>query len=427
MSDVVIKIDNLSKHYRLGAGPQGRGDFREAVSGAFGRMKQRFTRGRNGQRPECIGAFEEDTRDLWALRDVSFEVRRGEVVGLIGKNGAGKSTLLKILSRITDPTSGQAWFDGRMGSLLEVGTGFHPELSGRENIYLSGAILGMTRGEITEKLDEIIEFSEIARFIDTPVKRYSSGMYVRLGFSVAAHLKPEVLVVDEVLAVGDAGFQRKCLEKMREVSEAGRTILFVSHSMASVQTLCDRAIVLSGGRVIGQGTPADAVKLYLAAAAEKSSVEPVDRDDRQGRGRTRIVTAAIHARGHEEAPGLLLYGQTAMVRFEVSDPVPDMVCKFTIKNHLDQAVCRFGSRIVGPKDKLVPGREFICEIPDFPLLPGQYQINASIFSGDELEDRVLAVLKFDVEHGSLDDRPLVPEQKGTIFAPRHYWHIPEPS
>ena len=213
-----------------------------------------------------------DDTDLWALRDVSFEVKRGEVVGIIGRNGAGKSTLLKILSRITEPTAGSAKIHGRVGSLLEVGTGFHPELTGRENIYLNGAILGMRRAEIERKFDEIVAFAEIERFLDTPVKRYSSGMYVRLAFAVAAHLEPEILLVDEVLAVGDAQFQKKCLGKMGDVAKEGRTVLFVSHNMVAVQTLCQRAFWLDSGQLKAQGEVGTIVTTYLRAGLAEDDV-----------------------------------------------------------------------------------------------------------------------------------------------------------
>jgi lipopolysaccharide transport system ATP-binding protein len=214
-----------------------------------------FSGNRNGNGPE---------EHLWALKDVSFEVAAGDVVGLIGSNGAGKSTLLKILSRITEPTLGCAKLYGRVGSLLEVGTGFHPELTGRENIFLSGAILGMRRAEIARKFDEIVAFADIEQFIDTPVKRYSSGMYVRLAFAVAAHLEPEILLVDEVLAVGDASFQKKCLGKMGDIARAGRTVLFVSHNMTSIESLCTSCLLIKSGKVEAKGTPAEIVGRYLA-------------------------------------------------------------------------------------------------------------------------------------------------------------------
>src|SRR5437868_12121405 len=228
MAETVIKVDGLSKRYRIAATRTTNDRLSESLSATLQAPVRRFRANGNG-RPK--------TRELWALKDVSFEVGEGEVIGIIGRNGAGKSTLLKILSRITDPTEGRVRIKGRVASLLEVGTGFHPELTGRENVYLNGAILGMTREEIRRKFDEIVSFAEIERFLDTPVKRYSSGMYVRLAFAVAAHLEPEILVVDEVLAVGDAAFQKKCLGKMEDVSTTGRTVLFVSHQMSAIQKL----------------------------------------------------------------------------------------------------------------------------------------------------------------------------------------------
>ena len=418
MPDVAISVERLSKRYRLGEGPQGQGDFRDAVSEAMHRVTKRLRRPR--ARPAA------GSRDLWALDDVSFAVRTGEVVGLIGQNGAGKSTLLKILSRITDPSSGSAWYRGRVGSLLEVGTGFHPELSGRENIFLSGAILGMTRREIAAKFDEIVEFSEMGRFLETPVKRYSSGMYVRLGFAVAAHLDPEVLIIDEVLAVGDAGFQRKCLAKMKEASSEGRTILFVSHNMGSIQRMCNRALVLRAGRLIAEGTPVEAVKAYLKTVAEQGDLDLAHRTDRRGRGRTRMVSAAIFSEGHEDAASMLVYGRPARVRFELSEWLPHLACRFTIYSHLNGTICRLTSLAPSPADRTGSGREFVCEIPDMTLVPGQYRINAAILSGSVLEDHVESALTFDVEYGSLDGRSLTPQQGSGVFVPRHRWIVPAP-
>jgi lipopolysaccharide transport system ATP-binding protein len=266
MPDTVIKVQNLSKQYRIGA-REGYKTFREtlvdAAKAPVQQFKSLFTRDSSpaSRRSETI----------WALKDVSFEVKQGEVLGIIGRNGAGKSTLLKILSKITEPTEGRVELRGRIGSLLEIGTGFHPELTGHENIYLYGAILGMGRWEITRKFDEIVAFAELEKFIDTPIKRYSSGMYMRLAFAVAAHLEPEILLVDEVLAVGDAAFQKKCLGKMGEVSEEGRTVLFVSHNMQAVQSLCKRVIRLHDGRKTTSGDPAAVVSAYLASASGMSS------------------------------------------------------------------------------------------------------------------------------------------------------------
>jgi lipopolysaccharide transport system ATP-binding protein len=251
MSDLAIKVDRLSKQYQIGLKAARHDTLRDHLVGAMSSLFQR-----NGKSAERLDRF-------WALKDVSFDVQRGEAIGLIGRNGAGKSTFLKILSRITEPTSGFAEIRGRVASLLEVGTGFHGELTGRENIYLNGAILGMKHAEINRKFDEIVAFSEVEKFIDTPVKRYSSGMYVRLAFAVAAHLEPEILIVDEVLAVGDYEFQKKCLGKMDNVAKTGRTVLYVSHSMESIMRLCTRVILMENGKIARDGDPNDVVQDYL--------------------------------------------------------------------------------------------------------------------------------------------------------------------
>src|SRR4051794_31967620 len=243
MSDVAIRVDHLSKQYRIGGKQEQYKTLRDTISSAAGKPV-RMVRSRIGPSSERKSKAH---ITIWALKDVSLEVKRGEVVGIIGRNGAGKSTLLKVLSRITEPTEGYAEIHGRIGSLLEVGTGFHQELTGRENIYLNGAILGMSRADITRKFDEMVAFAEVDKFIDTPVKHYSSGMYLRLAFAVAAHLEPEILLVDEVLAVGDAAFQKKCLGKMGEVAQEGRTVVFVSHNMGAIRALCNRGVVLSNG------------------------------------------------------------------------------------------------------------------------------------------------------------------------------------
>lgn len=256
MNHPAIRIEGLSKRYRLGALARPS----RTIGEAFGRVTSRQKAG------EC-----DEGTTLWALREVGFEVQPGEVVGLIGRNGAGKSTLLKILSRIAEPTTGRVQVWGRLASLLEVGTGFHPELTGRENVYLNGAILGMSRHELRSRFDEIVAFAEIERFLDTPVKRYSSGMYVRLAFAVAAHLEPEILVIDEVLAVGDAQFQKKCFEKMRDVSRGGRTILFVSHNMSAVRNICDHGVALERGRVVDTGDIDPVVDRYIARSLTGTS------------------------------------------------------------------------------------------------------------------------------------------------------------
>ena len=255
MSELAIRVENISKQYRIGLAQERPDTLRDLLTMGFRRFKHKLSRKGSGRY--------DDPAHIWALKDVSFEVERGQVLGIVGRNGAGKSTLLKILSRVTDPTEGYGEIHGRVGSLLEVGTGFHPELSGRENIYLNGAILGMRREEINQKFDEIVEFSEVGKFIDTPVKRFSSGMYLRLAFAVAAHLEPEILVVDEVLAVGDAEFQRKCLGKMNDVAQEGRTVLFVSHNMSAILRLTQETIVLDQGKIVLRAPTPEAVDHYL--------------------------------------------------------------------------------------------------------------------------------------------------------------------
>ena len=279
MSDIAIRVENLGKQYRLGMALTRYPTLRDALVDTFNAPRRWMAR-RKGDRLAAAGPSqgrasatgnaeqevpgEQESRTIWALRNLSFEVRQGQVLGIIGRNGAGKSTLLKILSRVTEPTEGLGEIHGRVGSLLEVGTGFHPELTGRENIYLNGAILGMRRVEIERKFDEIVEFSEVGQFLDTPVKRYSSGMYLRLAFAVAAHLEPEILVVDEVLAVGDAEFQRKCLGKMSDVAREGRTVLFVSHNMSAILRLTQEALVIDRGRLVMRAPSAEAVDYYLS-------------------------------------------------------------------------------------------------------------------------------------------------------------------
>jgi homopolymeric O-antigen transport system ATP-binding protein len=269
---VAIQVEGLGKRYRIGARRAAYSTFRDALTrAALAPWRRLRSFGRSSHRAED---------SVWALRDATFDVKQGQVLGVIGRNGAGKSTLLKLLTRITDPTEGRAVLNGRVGSLLEVGTGFHPELTGRENIFLSGAVLGMKRREIRDAFDEIVAFSGIEQFLETPVKRYSSGMAVRLGFAVAAHLTPEILLIDEVLAVGDAAFRQKCLGKMGEVAQTGRTVLFVSHNMGAVADLCEEAILLDGGRVVRRGPSQEVVDAYLTEALpDITAVDAVRRPD----------------------------------------------------------------------------------------------------------------------------------------------------
>jgi lipopolysaccharide transport system ATP-binding protein len=280
----IVRANNLSKQYSLGLREAAYGSLRESITAAVG-APLRLLRGRNSKR---------SAETIWALRDVGFEIEPGEVVGIIGRNGAGKSTLLKVLSRITEPTTGRIELYGRVGSLLEVGTGFHPELTGSENIYLNGAILGMRKFEIKRRFDEIVAFAELEKFLDTPVKRYSSGMYMRLAFAVAAHLEPEILLVDEVLAVGDADFQKKCLGKMKEVAEHGRTVLFVSHNMTAINQLCPRCLLLADGKVALDGKTSDVVSTYLQTGS--GGAETVWEDPRRAPGNDNIKLHAVRVK-----------------------------------------------------------------------------------------------------------------------------------
>jgi lipopolysaccharide transport system ATP-binding protein len=307
MDDIVIQAVKIDKSFRIGTKQDSYRTLRDTLTNAFTEPFRRIGKLTRGQAYGAAGLDEE----IWALKNVSFEIKRGEVVGFIGRNGAGKSTLLKILSRITEPTSGYAEIRGRVGSLLEVGTGFHPELTGRENIFLNGAILGMKRAEIIRKFDEIVAFSEVEKFIDTPVKHYSSGMYLRLAFAVAAHLEPEILIVDEVLAVGDARFQQKCLNKMEDVGKEGRTVLFVSHNMSAVARLCQRAVLLESGGVINDGPSQKIVSEYLNSDISTSAMRSWD-DVTKAPGNDVVRLRSVRVRNKE--------GQIADT-IDISEPI----------------------------------------------------------------------------------------------------------
>ena len=321
MSETIIKVENLSKQYRIGA-KEGYKTFRETLIDS---AKAPFLLCRDIAKKvisplPSAGRSEPKSEEntIWALKDVSFEVKQGEVVGIIGRNGAGKSTLLKVLSKITEPTEGRVELRGRVGSLLEVGTGFHPELTGHENVYLYGAILGMDRWEVTRKFNEIIAFAELEKFVDTPVKRYSSGMYMRLAFAVAAHLEPEILLVDEVLAVGDAAFQKKCLGKMGDVSKEGRTVLFVSHNMGAIQKLCSRSFLLERGRIAIDNNTQQVVEAYLASREEEKfgmhALQDLPR--RRGLGELIRITKCIILNSKNELTDLILFGEPFSVCIE---------------------------------------------------------------------------------------------------------------
>lgn len=345
MSDVVIRAENVGKRYVLGARAEaGYRTLRDGLTSAVQAPLRRLRRSLSGV-AKPPGAAEE----FWALQDASFEVRQGDVVGIIGRNGAGKSTLLKILSRITEPTRGKISIQGRVASLLEVGTGFHPELTGRENIYLNGAILGMGRLEIKAKFDEIVAFSEVERFLDTPVKRYSSGMYVRLAFAVAAHLEPEILIVDEVLAVGDAAFQKKCLNKMQDVGQGGRTVLFVSHSMPAINRLCTRAILLNGGSVVADGDTASVVNRYMQSGMRTMAERRWTPDERPpGNDTARLRSVRVRGKDGQTVENLDI---REPVGIEISYDVLEegWAISPSIVLHNEEGICLFNATDLDPE------------------------------------------------------------------------------
>ncbi len=376
MSDIAVRASGLGKRYTIGrAAPYAR--FSEMLV-HLAKAPFRAVSGGGG------------SDHIWALKDVNLEIQRGEAVGIIGRNGAGKSTLLKILSRITEPTEGEARVRGRVGSLLEVGTGFHPELTGRENIYLNGAILGMTRDEIRGKFDAIVAFADIDQFLDTPVKRYSSGMYMRLAFAIAAHLEPEVLVFDEVLAVGDAAFQKKCLGKMDDVARSGRTILFVSHNMTAIENLCRRVYVFDGGRITYEGEPAAAIQHYLTSTTDRSESGVVELVNVPGRSReSRPVFQRV------ELPQRIEVGQDVVLHMTL-DTIADASFNIAVHSDNGQCVCKFKSELMTEPFQIEGPRTIELHWPNCPLAPGSYYVNLMVKSNLAIVDRIEEATRFTV-------------------------------
>ncbi len=420
MSDIIIKAENLGKKYIIGHQAQSdrylalRDVVTQNVRGFFSKTRD-LIQGKD--------IIQGDTQEeFWALRDVSFEIRRGDAVGIIGRNGAGKSTLLKVLSRITEPSAGRVTIRGRVASLLEVGTGFHPELTGRENIYLNGAILGMARSEIRYKFDEIVAFAEVEKFLDTPVKRYSSGMYVRLAFAVAAHLEPEILVVDEVLAVGDSQFQKKCLGKMGDVAQEGRTVLFVSHNMAAITQLCTSAILLVDGKLTDLGTTEKVIGHYLAKTdIQKPSITLQEYKFRTGNGKVAFIRAEIRNANNE------LWRQ-----FSIGD---DLYIIFWLKARHDfkESRIKLGIEILASDGKRIcnimdvdsgfqiddfnSNETVAVYFRDLRLYPDTYYINLKVhtITSNELYDLVEDCLSFEIIDGGKFAMRSLPKDTGILF------------
>jgi lipopolysaccharide transport system ATP-binding protein len=412
MSSPAIKVEGIGKLYRLEHAEARPNSFRDLLTGLATAPLRRFRR---------LRGSDASMEDFWALQDVSFEVQPGEVVGIIGRNGAGKSTLLKVLSRIVEPTRGQATMRGRVASLLEVGTGFHPELTGRENVYLNGSILGMKKREIDARFDEIVEFAEISKFLDTPVKRYSSGMYVRLAFAVAAHLNPEILIVDEVLAVGDAEFQKKCLGKMKEVSTGGgRTVLFVSHNMAAVRALCSRGVWLRNGRVAMDASAEAVVHSYLdtTAQAATTSVEL----SRPKAASIWMRRAALSFDGHHATSAPMGAEVTLTIDFESSAPIRHPRFGYVVQT-LE------GDKLFNSNNRYQPSPQFeqpvtegriVCRLGTPPFMPGRYVM--SLWMGDLSSDQhvELEVLAFEIIEKDLWGNGQIPPAVSPFWWPTRY-------
>lgn len=423
MSDTAIKFENISKQYRLGT----------VGTGTISHDLNRWWHKVRGKEDPYLKIGEVNDRSskatsdyVWALKDINFEVRQGEVLGLIGKNGAGKSTLLKLLSRVTSPTTGSIKAKGRIASLLEVGTGFHPEMTGRENIYMNGSIMGMTKAEISRKLDEIINFAGVEKYIDTPVKRYSSGMTVRLGFAIAAHLEPEILVVDEVLAVGDAEFQKKAIGKMQDVSRGeGRTVLFVSHNMTAVRNLCNRGIILKNGTIIHNDGIDNIINLYLTEQKERSSLD-LSSIERSGDGSLRVLNVTFTNKDDEPLKSFYT-GDTMKIKidFEASSTFfnrPMSKIDIGINDMLGTRVSWISSSIFSDKIK-ANSSSLTFVLDELLLAEGTYNINIFTATNEGISDYLLNVLSFDVVFGDYFKTGKNYPQYGTSGVAINKFHI----
>ncbi|NMC21129.1 MAG: ABC transporter ATP-binding protein [Thermogutta sp.] len=420
MSDIAIRAENLSKKFMLGE-RLGFKTFRETLQDSLVSPLRRIIRGEKNGLPAEEKV--DNDRRIWALKDVSFEVKHGEVLGIIGPNGAGKSTLLKILSRITEPTAGYAEIRGRVGSLLEVGTGFHPELTGRENVYLNGSILGMSKAEIRRKFDDIVSFAGVEKFIDTPVKRYSSGMQVRLAFAVAAHLDPEILIIDEVLAVGDAEFQKRCLGKMNEVSRSGRTVLFVSHNMAAVEGLCTRVLSLDMGRIATDGDPVTAIQTYLLP---KSASRPIWFQASEPPGSQPAIYSVTITNEDGKAHNTIKMGTDVQIAIRIVNIRCQSDFEFSLRftDSLGRRVMTCNNLFQHPRPIRLRKEDTIqCVVHDCRLAPGTYSLEVyARANGVLLAQKPL--LQFEMVPADLygTSRYLPPHT--CVWAPNVAWNVP---
>ena len=419
MTTPAIKVEGISKLYRLEHAATRSKSFRELLTGMATAPIRRFRQ---------LSGSDKTMEDFWALQDVSFDVQPGEVVGIVGRNGAGKSTLLKVLSRIVEPTRGQVTMRGRVASLLEVGTGFHPELSGRENIYLNGSILGMRKREIDARFDEIVAFAEVERFLDTPVKRYSSGMYVRLAFAVAAHLNPEILIVDEVLAVGDAEFQKKCLGKMKEVSAGGgRTVLFVSHNMAAVRGLCTRGIWLRNGKVAMDDTAEAVVHAYIDTAAQAMSTQVELK--RPSGASIWMTRASMSFDGQPTMTAPMGSELTLSIDFESDVPIKHPRFGYVLQTLEGEKLLNSNNRYQpSPQfDEPVSRGSIVCRLGAPPFMPGRYVV--SLWLGDTSGDQhvELEVLAFEIVEKDLWGNGQIPPTVTPMWWPTTYEFSASPS
>ena len=401
MGRPVVVARGVGKRYRIGGARPSATTLRAQIAATPGRTLR------------AVGLRASTDQDFWALRGVDVEIGEGEVVGIVGRNGAGKSTLLKILSRITEPTEGRAGLRGRVGSLLEVGTGFHPELTGRENVYLNGAILGMSRADIRRRFDEIIDFAGIEQFLDTPVKRYSSGMYVRLAFAVAAHLEPEVLLIDEVLAVGDVAFQQKCLGRMSDIARGGRTVVFVSHNLAAVSSLCTRAVLLDGGRVQADGAVGTVLTRYMDIVHSTLERSLDDRTDRHGSGVFRFTGVKVSS-----PTGPVSVGSPATVElaFRTTTGIRNALASFAVNGPFGEPLFLCSTRLTGVELGALPTEGvFRCDLAALPLLPGRYTMNVYGEGNGGVADWIEEAAAFDVvESDFFGSGQLPPDSHGRL-------------